>query len=339
MLIQRTYFVITENTNEKRQNSNSSSDSIADVEMSSPSSEADSLEVETPTTEQETSDLLEPIEDGSENYVTALEKMDGYSEINMPGDVEKGADQDKMNLKNDDLETEKNGIVRLEESNKCFDAASSVGNHVGSGTEGQKEQNGALIGSLSSSAGTITYDSANITTGPLTTSSQIITAKNKENNEKGTECSKCDRIFTSSVELARHRQTHRTDLPYRCYQCDASYNKRWTCLEHISEIHTSDWLVLKEKYGLTELEKFSEKMDKRVESFCKKLSPESVAEITKEDLKEFNMRTIPLDYKWRKICCCLCPLKFWSLSELQRHMCFHIGNSSQQTRNFEIILY
>ena len=214
--------------------------------MSPPSSEADSLEAETPTTEQQTSDLVEPIVDGSENYVTALEKMDDYSEMNMPADVGKGADQEKMNLKDDDLETKKNGTASLEES----------------------------------------------------------------------------------IDLARNRQTHRTGLPYRCYLCDASYYKRWPCLEHISEIHTSDWLVLKEKYGLTELEKFSEKMDKRVETFCKKLSAESIAEITKEDLKELNMRAIPLDYKWRKIYCCLCPLKFWSLSELQRHMCFHTGNSS-----------
>ena len=148
--------------------------------------------------------------------------------------------------------------------------------------------------------------------------------------DKIVECWKCNCVFPSRKILVRHLKEHNIDLPYKCYLCDASFDSRTECLNHQADSHRSDWVILKDKNKVDDIEAFSVHMDNVVENNCNKLDSGSVLEIPGQGLDDSKMEVISADYMQRKVYCSLCPKRFWSLQDLRRHMRSHTGT----VRNF-----
>ncbi|XP_076470760.1 ras-responsive element-binding protein 1-like isoform X2 [Babylonia areolata] len=155
------------------------------------------------------------------------------------------------------------------------------------------------------------------------------------NVDKITFCWKCSEQFTSRKLLVRHLKEHNIDLPFKCYLCDASFDRRCECLTHQEKSHPSDWAILKEKNGVGCLDKFAEDMDYTVEKICK------AAQLLEEGKEgeggdqtsttpsgageEGQSELVASDYLQRKVYCALCAKRFWSLQDLRRHMRSHTG--------------
>ena len=154
---------------------------------------------------------------------------------------------------------------------------------------------------------------------------QINPERDNYNVDKITNCWKCGERFVSRKLLVRHLKEHNIDLPYKCYLCDASYEKRKDCLNHQERKHSSDWKILKEKNKVDDIEVFSKHMDKVVENNCNKVDQGSILEIPPQTADDMKMEVVSADYMQRKVYCSLCPKRFWSLQDLRRHMRSHTG--------------
>ncbi|XP_041375775.1 zinc finger protein 775-like [Gigantopelta aegis] len=173
---------------------------------------------------------------------------------------------------------------------------------------------------------------------------QINPERDNYNVDKITQCWKCGLEFPLRKLLVRHLKDHNIDLPFKCYLCDASFEKRQDCLQHQERFHPQDWMVLKEKNGVDSLDRFSVRMDKLVEKHCQgvvaalqgpeKHGPGGVFVAGEEDrgekggarmMEDGLMDTMTSDYQQRKVYCSLCPKRFWSLQDLRRHMRSHTG--------------
>ena len=164
---------------------------------------------------------------------------------------------------------------------------------------------------------------------------QINPERDNYNVDKITQCWKCGLEFPLRKLLVRHLKDHNIDLPFKCYLCDASYDKRQDCLQHQERFHPQDWGVLKDKNGVDSVDRFSTRMDKLVEKHCQGAvlqGPEKPGGCVDEDredsgpgLEEGLMDSVTSDYQQRKVYCSLCPKRFWSLQDLRRHMRSHTG--------------
>ncbi|XP_021349975.1 ras-responsive element-binding protein 1-like isoform X2 [Mizuhopecten yessoensis] len=154
---------------------------------------------------------------------------------------------------------------------------------------------------------------------------QINPERDNYNVDKITDCWNCGEKFVSRKLLVRHLKEHNIDLPFKCYLCDASYDVRLDCLLHQEKFHASDWVILKDKNKVDNVDSFSRHMDKVVENNCNKVDQGVILEIPGQSADDPKMEVVSADYMQRKVYCSLCPKRFWSLQDLRRHMRSHTG--------------
>ncbi|XP_033755463.1 ras-responsive element-binding protein 1-like isoform X2 [Pecten maximus] len=154
---------------------------------------------------------------------------------------------------------------------------------------------------------------------------QINPERDNYNVDKITDCWNCGEKFVSRKLLVRHLKEHNIDLPFKCYLCDASYDVRLDCLIHQEKFHSSDWVILKDKNKVDDIDSFSRHMDKVVENNCNKVDQGVILEIPGQSADDPKMEVVSADYMQRKVYCSLCPKRFWSLQDLRRHMRSHTG--------------
>lgn len=353
-------------------------DNIADIEKMSPAAiKAATLEMESRAAENppqlddsanlemNTIDMTIEEDDELENSVGSSDKMDDYSEMDMPDDlvIDESRDETPMEESSavqENEETEKSDKDEKSDEEKETERVSGSGLPSTAGLsesdiekiiaqqkaiiqqkaelemkiqaeiraqiEAQKKQQESRTDSVSPSSVDLKYDS-DLLMKPFAGSAERIINPERDNYDvdKITECWKCNCMFPSRKILVRHLKEHNIDLPYKCYLCDASYDSRVECLNHQADSHKSDWSILKEKNKVNEIEAFSVHMDKVVENNCNKLDAGSVLEIPGQGLDDGKMEVISADYMQRKVYCSLCPKRFWSLQDLRRHMRSHTG--------------
>lgn len=154
---------------------------------------------------------------------------------------------------------------------------------------------------------------------------QINPERDNYNVDKITDCWNCGEKFVSRKLLVRHLKEHNIDLPFKCYLCDASYDVRLDCLIHQEKFHATDWVILKDKNKVDDIDSFSRHMDKVVENNCNKVDQGVILEIPGQSADDPKMEVVSADYMQRKVYCSLCPKRFWSLQDLRRHMRSHTG--------------
>ncbi|XP_060065656.1 ras-responsive element-binding protein 1-like [Ylistrum balloti] len=154
---------------------------------------------------------------------------------------------------------------------------------------------------------------------------QINPERDNYNVDKITDCWNCGEKFVSRKLLVRHLKEHNIDLPFKCYLCDASYDVRLDCLVHQEKFHATDWVILKDKNKVDDIDSFSRHMDKVVENNCNKVDQGVILEIPGQSADDPKMEVVSADYMQRKVYCSLCPKRFWSLQDLRRHMRSHTG--------------
>lgn len=121
-------------------------------------------------------------------------------------------------------------------------------------------------------------------------------------------CWKCGLQCEDRRRLLRHlKEEHNagSDLPFKCFLCDASFPQRIDSLRHLITAHPSDWLNIRQK----------QRIEISVEQFAVDV-----------DLMETTPEANDLEFPQRKVHCSLCAKRFWSLQDLRRHMRSHTGN-------------
>ena len=354
-------------------------DNIADIEKMSPAAiKAATLEMESRAAENPPEldesenlemnnlDMTNEEDEDLDNSVASSDKMDDYTEMDMPDDlvidesrdespmeeepsvVAENDDNPKSEEKDDKSDEEKDegekpagistpDIEKIIAQQKAIiqqkaELEKKIQAEIRAQIEAQKKQQDLRNESVSPSSVELKYDPTDLLLKPFSGSAERIINPERDNYDvdKITECWKCSSIFPSRKILVRHLKEHNIDLPYKCYLCDASYDLRVECLNHQAHMHKSDWSILKEKNKVMDIEAFSVHMDKVVENNCNKLDTGSVLEIPGQGLDDGKMEVISADYMQRKVYCSLCPKRFWSLQDLRRHMRSHTGNHFKQ---------
>ena len=160
---------------------------------------------------------------------------------------------------------------------------------------------------------------------------EINPERDNYNVDKITECWKCGEAFSCRKVLLKHLKEHNIDLPYKCYLCDASYDSRIECLDHMVNKHPADWTMLRDKNQVTDVKDFAECMNRIVEQNFLNVEPDgSTPKVNESDLVKVKVTLgddlkPESDYLQRKVYCSLCPKRFWSLQDLRRHMRSHTG--------------
>ena len=349
-------------------------DNIADIEKMSPAAiKAATLEMESRAAENppqlddsenlETPhlDMTNDEDEDLENSVGSSDKMEDYSEMEMPDDlvIDEGRndspmeeepsmaaenDDNKLEEKEEKSDEEKDDvdrsggistpdIERIIAQQKAIiqqkaELEMKIQAEIRAQIEAQKKQQEPRTESVSPSSLELKYDPSDLLLKPFSGSAERIINPERDNYDvdKITECWKCSCMFPSRKILVRHLKEHNIDLPFKCYLCDASYDSRVECLNHQAVMHKSDWSILKDKNKVVDIEVFSVHMDKVVENNCNKLDTGSILEIPGQGLDDGKMEVISADYMQRKVYCSLCPKRFWSLQDLRRHMRSHTGN-------------
>lgn len=165
-------------------------------------------------------------------------------------------------------------------------------------------------------------------TPPGTPEKHINPERDNYNVDKITECWKCGDNFLSRKSVLRHLKEHNIDLPFKCYLCDASFDNRKDCLQHKTKKHPQDWVLLKEKNKVNNVEEYAQCINSIVEQNFTNTGNNGEGRFTEKELSHLNL-TEDLkpesDYLQRKVYCALCPKRFWSLQDLRRHMRSHTG--------------
>lgn len=99
------------------------------------------------------------------------------------------------------------------------------------------------------------------------------------------------------------------DLPFKCHLCDGSYAERQEALDHIRDMHVSEYELLMNKGALEPNTSGHE---------------ESHNPGQDQDDDEQLRGKFP-DYANRKVMCAFCMRRFWSAEDLRRHMRTHTG--------------
>lgn len=110
----------------------------------------------------------------------------------------------------------------------------------------------------------------------------------------------------SHSKLHVPEQTNNSDLPFKCHLCEGSFAERQEALDHIKDIHVSEFELLMSKGALDQ--NISEEINQNHE--------------TEED---DHLRGKFPDYANRKVMCAFCMRRFWSAEDLRRHMRTHTG--------------
>lgn len=146
---------------------------------------------------------------------------------------------------------------------------------------------------------------------------------------------------------------HNIDNAFKCYLCDASYDSRAECLDHIMHFHPHDWALLREKNKCYNINEYSENMEKLVNETIENLgvgntsvpmvnivdgnandNPQAAMSPVKHNnshtdfdgcVDKDGMDKVDSDYAQRKVFCSFCVKRFWSLQDLRRHMRSHTG--------------
>lgn len=172
---------------------------------------------------------------------------------------------------------------------------------------------------------------------------QINPERDNYNVDKITDCWKCGEAYSSRKVLLKHLKEHNIDLPFKCYLCDASYDNRKECLDHMVSCHPPDWTMLRDKNQVSDVQEFSDCMDRIVEQNFLKQGDDQTSKVTDADLAKVkstlgdDLRP-ESDYLQRKVYCSLCPKRFWSLQDLRRHMRSHTGQYFE-INNIFILIY
>lgn len=95
-----------------------------------------------------------------------------------------------------------------------------------------------------------------------------------------------------------------SDLPFKCHLCDSSYCDRQMALDHIKDLHGSEYELLMSKGALETNNNQSE---------------HGFSEDDQQVRGKFP------DYANRKVMCAFCMRRFWSAEDLRRHMRTHTG--------------
>lgn len=110
----------------------------------------------------------------------------------------------------------------------------------------------------------------------------------------------------SHTKITSNDQPSNSDLPFKCHLCEGSFSERQEALDHIKDIHISEFELLMSKGALDQ--NVTEETNQNHE--------------TEED---DHLRGKFPDYANRKVMCAFCMRRFWSAEDLRRHMRTHTG--------------
>lgn len=110
----------------------------------------------------------------------------------------------------------------------------------------------------------------------------------------------------SHSKISNNDQPANSDLPFKCHLCEGSFAERQEALDHIKDIHVSEYELLMSKGALDQ-----------------NVTEETTQnhEIEEDD----HLRGKFPDYANRKVMCAFCMRRFWSAEDLRRHMRTHTG--------------
>ncbi|CAD5118018.1 DgyrCDS6759 [Dimorphilus gyrociliatus] len=120
------------------------------------------------------------------------------------------------------------------------------------------------------------------------------------------ECGKCGVVLPSRNLLTRHnREEHRSEVAFRCHLCDASFQDRRACAEHVVAKHPEVWNAVSEKNGYDDVQALCDSVD-------------ATSGNHRDDYDEKRIQAA-------KVACFACRKRFGSLQDLRRHMATHTG--------------
>ena len=130
-------------------------------------------------------------------------------------------------------------------------------------------------------------------------------------------------------------------LPFTCFICSFSYDSRLECVHHMADKHSPDWLELKQRNNIEDINKFSMRLDKMVDNIPKMIIEKNsglkfisstamrmdaaklVTAVTHNQIEiELNSSTNSKD---KMYFCALCPKSYFWKPDLRRHMDLHAG--------------
>lgn len=112
-----------------------------------------------------------------------------------------------------------------------------------------------------------------------------------------------------SATNSENSTVQNADLPFKCHLCEGSYAERQDALDHIRDMHVSEYELLMAKGALDANTSGHE---------------ETHGTVQEQDDDEQLRGKFP-DYANRKVMCAFCMRRFWSAEDLRRHMRTHTG--------------
>lgn len=128
-------------------------------------------------------------------------------------------------------------------------------------------------------------------------------------DERAKSETKTDKEWESQISQTKqfNEQTPpNADLPFKCHLCEGSFSERQEALDHIKDIHISEFELLMSKGALDQ-----------------NVTEETQQNHETED--DDHLRGKFPDYANRKVMCAFCMRRFWSAEDLRRHMRTHTG--------------
>lgn len=133
-----------------------------------------------------------------------------------------------------------------------------------------------------------------------------LSKSNEENKQDNKDVKDWESQISHSKISMEQSSAQNSDLPFKCHLCEGSFSERQEALDHIKDVHVSEYELLMSKGALDQ--NVNEEVNQNHET---------------ED--DDHLRGKFPDYANRKVMCAFCMRRFWSAEDLRRHMRTHTG--------------